>query len=64
MNRKDEWYSTIFGDKFEVIIYPERAQYKGHISLLVNPQDVDIIKKILQGEYDLLLTTKIALKRK
>ena len=50
MNRKDEWYSTIFGDKFEVIIYPERAQYKGHISLLVNPQDVDIIKKILQGE--------------
>ena len=45
--RKEEWFETIFGKDFEVIVYPEKAQHLTHISIIANPEDIQRIKEIL-----------------
>lgn len=47
MIEQKKWRETIFGKDFEVIVYPEKGQTKTHISLLVNPEDIEKIKMIL-----------------
>ena len=46
---KNEWYQTVFGSGFEVVIYVEEAQHIDHITLIVNPESVENVKKILYG---------------
>jgi hypothetical protein len=48
VNRPDT-HNTIFGEEFEVIVYPEPAQYKDHISILVHPDMVEKVKQIING---------------
>lgn len=52
MIEKDEWHKTIFGKEFEVIVYPEISQHKGHISMLVNPNDTEEVKMVLRTMRD------------
>jgi len=46
---KKEWNETIFGKDFEVRVYPEIAQTRKHISMLVHPEDIKKVKEILKG---------------
>jgi hypothetical protein len=48
---KQEWYETIFGKDFQVVIYSGKGygQHKGHISMIVHPEDIEKVKEILKG---------------
>jgi len=41
---------TVFGAEFKVVVYPVDYQYKGHISILANPEDAKQIKQLLQND--------------
>lgn len=49
MIKKEEWYQTIFGPEWEVIVYPEKGQTRTHISLLVHPDDIEKVREILRN---------------
>ena len=46
-DKKKEKFKTIFGPGFEVTIYPEKAQHKGKVSILVHPDNIKTVKDIL-----------------
>jgi hypothetical protein len=51
---KDRTRETIFGPEFEVVVYPDPAQHRGKISIIVHPDDKEKIK-ILTSNRNLIL---------
>jgi hypothetical protein len=46
---RPDTHNTIFGEDMEVTVYPEHFQHKFHISILVHPDMVSKVKKIING---------------